>query len=110
MRGWSFTIVTIILSSISLIVLKDLLANFIITCTLKDRRIAWLCLIEGHLASLHDKVSIKVEHTKCSRMTSITQENVIGRPRLKLIKPTLLENEAPTTKSPEMAHSRLARA
>jgi hypothetical protein len=39
-------------------------------------------------------------------MTSITQENTIGRPRLKLIKPTLLENKAPTTKSPEMAHSR----
>jgi hypothetical protein len=44
MRGWSFTI---------LLILKDLLANFIITCTLKDRRIAWLSLIEGHLASLH---------------------------------------------------------
>jgi hypothetical protein len=53
MRGWSFTIIAIILSSI-ILVLKDLLANFIITCTLKDRRIAWLCLIEGHLASLHD--------------------------------------------------------
>jgi hypothetical protein len=39
-------------------------------------------------------------------MISITLENPIGRPRLKLIKPTLLENEAPTTKSPEMAHSR----
>jgi hypothetical protein len=39
-------------------------------------------------------------------MTGITQENSIGRPRLKLIKHTLLENEAPTTKSPEMAHSR----
>jgi hypothetical protein len=39
-------------------------------------------------------------------MTSITQENLIGRPQLKLIKPALLENEAPTTKSPEMAHSR----
>jgi hypothetical protein len=35
MRGWSFTIITIILSSIILLVLKDLLANFIIT--LKDR-------------------------------------------------------------------------
>jgi hypothetical protein len=46
------------------------------------------------------------ETTKCSRMTSITQENPIGRPRLKLIKPTRLENEAPTTKIPEMAHSR----
>jgi hypothetical protein len=39
-------------------------------------------------------------------MTSITQENPIGGPRLKLIKPTLLENETPTAKSPEMAHSR----
>jgi hypothetical protein len=33
MRGWSFTIITIILSSIILLDLKDLLANFIITCT-----------------------------------------------------------------------------
>jgi hypothetical protein len=39
-------------------------------------------------------------------MTSITQENPIGGHRLKLIKPTLLENKAPTAKSPEMAHSR----
>jgi hypothetical protein len=54
MRGWSFTIITIILSSIILLILKDLLANFIITYTLKDRRIAWLCLIERHLAILHD--------------------------------------------------------
>jgi hypothetical protein len=36
MCGWSFTIITIILSSIILLVLKDLLANFIITCTLKE--------------------------------------------------------------------------
>jgi hypothetical protein len=41
-------------SSIVLLVLKDLLANFILTCTLEDRRIAWLCLVESHLASLHD--------------------------------------------------------
>jgi hypothetical protein len=54
MRGWSFTIITIIFSSIILLVLRDLLTNFIITCTLKDRRIAWLCLVEGHLASLYD--------------------------------------------------------
>jgi hypothetical protein len=53
MCGWSFTI-TIVLSSIILLVLKDLLANFIVTCTHKDRRIAWLCLVKGHLASLHD--------------------------------------------------------
>jgi hypothetical protein len=54
MRGWSFTIITIILSSIILLVLKDLLANLIITCTLKYKRVAWLCLVEDHLASLHD--------------------------------------------------------
>jgi hypothetical protein len=72
MLGWSFTIITIILSSIIHLVLKDLLANFVVTCTLKDERIAWLGLVEGNLASLHDQVSIKVEHTKCSRMTSIT--------------------------------------
>jgi hypothetical protein len=35
MCGWSFTIVTIIFSSIILI-LKDLLANFAVTCTLVD--------------------------------------------------------------------------
>jgi hypothetical protein len=57
MSGWSFTIITIItiiLSSIIFLVLKDLLANFIVTCTLKDKRIAWLGLIEGNLTSLHD--------------------------------------------------------
>jgi cytochrome b subunit of formate dehydrogenase len=54
MRGWSFTIITTILSGIILLVLKNLLANFIVTCTLKDRRIAWLCFIEDNLASLHD--------------------------------------------------------
>jgi hypothetical protein len=54
MRGWSFTIITTLLSSIILLILKDLLANFIITCTLKNRQIAWLYLVEGHLASLHD--------------------------------------------------------
>jgi hypothetical protein len=54
MRGWSFTIITIILSSIILLILKDLLANFVVTCTLKDRRIAWLGLFEGNLTNLHD--------------------------------------------------------
>jgi hypothetical protein len=54
MRGWSFTIITIILSSIILLILKALLANFVVTCTLKDRLIAWLDLIEGYLASFHD--------------------------------------------------------
>jgi hypothetical protein len=53
MHGWSFTIITIILSSIILHILKDLIANFIVTCTLKDRQIAWLGLVEGNLARLH---------------------------------------------------------
>jgi hypothetical protein len=44
MRGYSFTIITIILSSIILLVLKDLLANFVVTCIIKDRQIAWLGL------------------------------------------------------------------
>jgi hypothetical protein len=47
MRGWSFTVITIILSNIILLILKVLLANFIITCTLKDKRTTWLCLVEG---------------------------------------------------------------
>jgi hypothetical protein len=54
MRGWCFTIITIILFSIIHLVLKDLIANFVVTCTLKDRRIAWLGLVEGNLASFHD--------------------------------------------------------
>jgi hypothetical protein len=54
MHGWSFIIITIIFSSIILLILKDLLANFIVTYTLKDRRSAWLCLVEGNLTSLHD--------------------------------------------------------
>jgi hypothetical protein len=54
MHSWSFTTITIILSSIIFLVLKDLFANFIVTCTLKDRRIAWLGLVEGNLASFHD--------------------------------------------------------
>jgi hypothetical protein len=65
-----------------------------------------LCLVEGNLASLHDLVSIKVEHTICSRMISITQKDAIGGPQLKFVKPTLLEDKTLATKSPEMAHSR----
>jgi hypothetical protein len=53
MRGWSFTIITIIFSNIVLLILKDL-ANFVITCTLKDRRVAWLGLVESNLTSFHD--------------------------------------------------------
>jgi hypothetical protein len=53
MHGWSFTIITIILSNIILLILKDLLANFVVTYTLKDIRIAWLGIIIGYLTSFH---------------------------------------------------------
>jgi hypothetical protein len=45
MCGWSFTIITIILSSIILLVLKDLFANL---------KYCMVFLVEGNLASLHD--------------------------------------------------------
>jgi hypothetical protein len=54
MCGWSFTMITIILSSIILLIIKDLLTNLIITSTLRNRRTAWLGLIKGNLASFHD--------------------------------------------------------
>jgi hypothetical protein len=57
-----------IISKFMLLLLKDLLAKLIITCTLKDKLTTWLCLVEGYLASLHDLVSFKIEHTICSKM------------------------------------------
>jgi hypothetical protein len=66
-----------IISRFMLLLLKDLLAKLIITCTLKDKLTTWLCLIEGYLTSLHDLVSFKIEHTICSRMRGITKENTI---------------------------------
>jgi hypothetical protein len=57
-----------IISMFMLLLLKDLLAKFIITCTLEDKLTTWLCLVEGYPASLHDLVSFKIEHTMCSRM------------------------------------------
>jgi hypothetical protein len=53
MLGRSF-IITIILSSIILLVLNDLLANLVVTCTLKNKQTAWLGLVEGYLSSFHD--------------------------------------------------------
>jgi hypothetical protein len=43
-----------------LLLLKDLLAKFIITCTLKDKLTTWLRLVEGYPASLHDLVNFKI--------------------------------------------------
>jgi hypothetical protein len=54
--------VIFIVSMYMLLLLKDLLAKLIITCTLKDKLTTWLCLVEGYLASLHELVSYKIEH------------------------------------------------
>jgi hypothetical protein len=59
-----------IISMFMLLLLKDHLAKFIITCTLKDKLTTWLCLVEGYLASLHDLVSFKVENTVCCRVST----------------------------------------
>jgi hypothetical protein len=94
-----------IFSMFMLLLLKDLLAKLIITCTLKDKLTTWLCLIEGYLASLHDLVSFKNEHTICSRMRCITKENTIDRPSLKLIQLlAFFQNETLATKDMEVTH------
>jgi hypothetical protein len=80
MLSWGHHTAIFIVSMIMLLLLKDVLSKFIITCTLKDKLTTWLCLVEGYLASLHDLVSFKIEHTIC-----ITKENTIDQPSLKLI-------------------------
>jgi hypothetical protein len=88
-----------------LLLLKDLLAKLIITCTLKNKLTTWLCLVEGYLTSLHGLVSLKIEHMICSRMRCITIENTIDRPSLKLIQLLpFLKNEALATKDMEVTH------
>jgi hypothetical protein len=94
-----------IVSMFMLLLLKDLLAKFVITCTLKDKLTMWLCLVEGYLASLHDLVSFKIEHTICSRVRCITKENTIDRPSLKLVQLLpFLKNETLATKDMELTH------
>jgi hypothetical protein len=97
--------VILIITLFMLLLLKDLLAKLIITCTLKDKLTTWLCLVEGYLASLHDLVSFENEHTICSRMRCITKENAINRPSLKLIQlPAFLHNKTLATKDMEVTH------
>jgi hypothetical protein len=84
---------------------KDLLAKFIVTCTLKNKLTTWLCLVEGYLASLHDLVSFKIEHTICSRVRCITKENTIDRPSLELVQLLpFLKDKAHATKNMEVTH------
>jgi hypothetical protein len=93
------------ISMFMLLLLKDLLTKFIITCTLKDKLTTWLCLVEVHLSSLHDLVSFKIENTICSRMRCITKENTIDQPSLELIQLlTFLQNKALAPKHMEVTH------
>jgi hypothetical protein len=94
-----------IISKFMLLLLKDLLAKLIITCTLKDKLTTWLCLVKGYLSSLHELVSFKIEHTICSRMRCITKENTIDRPSLKLIQLLpFLKNKTLASKDMEVTH------
>jgi hypothetical protein len=94
-----------IISMFMLLLLKDVLAKFIITCTLKDKLTTWLCLVKGYLASLHDLVSFKIENTICSKMRCITKENTIDRHSLQLIQLLpFLKNETLATKDMEVTH------
>jgi hypothetical protein len=88
-----------------LLLLKDLLAKFIITYTLKDKLTTWLCLVDGYLASLHDLVSFMIEHTICSRVRCVTNKNTIDRPSLKRTQLLpFLHNKALATKDMEVTH------
>jgi hypothetical protein len=94
-----------IISMFMLLLLNDLLAKFIITYSLKDKPTTWLCLIEGYLASLHDLVSFKIEHTIFSRVRCITKENTIDRPSIKLVQLLpFLKDKALATKGMEVTH------
>jgi hypothetical protein len=92
-----------IISMFMLLLLKDLLSKFIITCTLKDKLTTWLCLVKGYLISLHDLVSFKIEHTICSRVRCITKENTIDPPSLKPVQLlSFLKDKALATKDMEV--------
>jgi hypothetical protein len=94
-----------IISMFMLLLVKDLLAEFIVTCTLKNKLTMWSCLVEGHLASFHDLVSFKIEHTICSRMRCITKENTIDQPSLELVQLLpFLKDKALATKDMEVTH------
>jgi hypothetical protein len=102
-RGHHTTI--FIISMFMLLLLKDPLAKFIVTCTLKNKLTTWLHLVEGYLASLHDLVSFKIEHTICFRVRGITKENTIDRSSLELVQLfPFLKDEALATNDMEVTH------
>jgi hypothetical protein len=97
-------VLSIIISSFILLLLKEVLDHLLITCTFKAKRGTWHCLVEGYLASLHDFVSLKVKHPLGSRVVSISKEDTITRPSLKLVEFSLLKNKALAAKDSEMTH------
>jgi hypothetical protein len=97
-------VLSIIISSFILLLFKEVLCHLFITCTFKAKRGKWHCLVEGYLTSLHDFVSLKVKHSIGSRVVSISKENPITRPHLKLVEFSLLKNKAFATKDSEMTH------
>jgi hypothetical protein len=97
-------VLSVIISSFILLLFKEVLSHLIITCTFKAKRGTWNCLIEGYLTSLHDFVSLKVKHSIGSRMISISKEDPITRPSLKLVEFSILKNKAFATKDSEMTH------
>jgi hypothetical protein len=97
-------VLSIIISSFILLLLKEVLSHLFITCTFKAKTGTWHCLVEGYLASLHDFVSLKFKHTIGSRMISISKENPITRPSLKLVEFSLLKNKSLASKDSEMTH------
>jgi hypothetical protein len=102
-RGNHTTI--LIISMSMLLILKDILSKFIITCTPKNKLTTWLCLVEGYLTSLHDLVSFKIERMIWSSMRCITKENTIDRPSLELVQLLpFLKDKTLTTKDMKVTH------
>ena len=108
-RRYAFTIMYMILVLFSFFIFllyKESLRHFFITCTFKDSRTTWHCLVEGYLASLHDLVSFQIEHTICSRVVSIAKKYTINRSGLKFIQHSFLQNKTFATKDSKVTHPR----
>jgi hypothetical protein len=97
-------VLSIIISSFILLLFNEVLGHLLITCTFKAKRGTWHYLVEGYLASLHDFVSLKVKNPIGSRVVSISKENTITRPSLKLVEFSLVKNKALAAKNSEMTH------
>ena len=100
---------TITLKGLRLIlILKDVLAKLIITCTLQISRPRRSGLVEGYITSFDDPVSLKNKNMIASRLKSIAKKNAIRAPRLELIKISLLQNKASATKSTQVGYPGLS--